>query len=70
MAMRKVAHNRALQIEHEGQRWTVDAAEWREGDHGELRIYSVHGDITSPDLRDALELEAQARGLQAICEAA
>lgn len=62
--MSKVRHDRALVIEHEGQRWTIDAAEWRDGRHGELRVYRINGDITSPLLADALALEAQSRSLQ------
>jgi hypothetical protein len=68
MPMKKVRHDKALKIEHEGQRWTLDAAEWNDGQRGELRVYRVHGDITSPLLAEALEVEAQDRGL-ALCMA-
>ena len=62
--MKKVRHDTNLRIEHEGQVWHVDAAEWRgEGGVGELRIYAVHGSVTTPLLAEALELEAAARGL-------
>lgn len=63
MAFKKVRHDRRLKLEHEGERWEVDAAEWRDGDRGELRVYSVHGNINSPALKEALELEAASRGL-------
>lgn len=64
--MTKTRHDKALEIEHEGFRWTVDAAEWRDAEgHGELRVYAIHGDVTTPALAEALELEAATRGLAA-----
>lgn len=46
--------------------WIVDLAEWRDetSKKGELRAYRIDGDITTPLLREALDLEAQVRGLQ------
>jgi len=66
--MTKKHHDKALVIEHEGMKWTVDAAEWRDASgKGELRVYRIEGDITKLDvLKEALQLEADARGL-AIC---
>lgn len=62
--MKKTRHDKALRIEHEGQAWTIDAAEWRdETGKGELRVYTVHGNVTTPLLVEALELEAASRGL-------
>lgn len=62
--MTKVRHDRDLRIEHNGNVWTVDAAEWRADDGtGELRIYEIHGSITDPALKEALELEAASRGI-------
>jgi uncharacterized OsmC-like protein len=65
MTLRKVRHDRNFKLAHEGQHWTVDLAEWRDSatGKGELRAYAVNGDITSPLLRDALELEADKRCL-------
>ncbi len=62
--MKKIRHDRNLRIEHEGFAWNVDAAEWVGSDgSGELRVYKIHGDVTTPLLVEALELEAVARGL-------
>ena len=61
--MKKVRHDKALRIEHEGEVWTIDAAEWRNGEIGQLRVYAIHGSVTSPNLVPALELEAASRGL-------
>ena len=61
----KVRHDRDFRLEHEGKHWIVEVAEWR--DHatgkGELRAYRIDGDVTTPLLREALELEAASRGL-------
>lgn len=62
--MRKVRHDKAFRLEHEGHVWTLDIAEWRDNaGNGELRVYSVHGNVATPALREALELEAVSRGL-------
>jgi|LakMenE01Jun11ns_1017448.scaffolds.fasta_scaffold9930028_9 hypothetical protein len=63
---KKVRHDREFNLSHEGLRWIVDLAEWRDetSKRGELRAYRIDGDITTPLLREALELEAQTRGLQ------
>jgi hypothetical protein len=63
--MKKVRHDRALRIAYEGKVWIVDAAEIRFEDtgRGELRVYRVHGDVTTPLLAEALQLEADSRGL-------
>jgi hypothetical protein len=65
MAMKKVRHDRSFKLSYEGQHWTVDLAEWRDSTtgKGELRTYAVNGDITSPLLSEALELEADKRAL-------
>jgi hypothetical protein len=62
---KKVRHDRALIVRSEGNRWTVDAAEWRDAKgRGELRVYRIEGDITNlAALKDALQAEADARGL-------
>ncbi len=63
--MKRVRIDSGLDIEHEGMRWNVDAAEWQAPDgHGELRISKVRGDVTSPLLMTALQAEADARGLR------
>lgn len=64
-SMKKVRHDRRLRLEHEGKVWVVDAAEFRSVDdsRGELRVYRVEGDVTTPLLREALEAEAQGRAL-------
>ena len=63
--MIKVRHDRDFELKHEGLRWTMDLAEWREeaGTKGELRAYQIRGNICTPLLKEALELEAAARGL-------
>jgi hypothetical protein len=62
--MKKIRHDRNIRIEHEGCVWNIDAAEWRNGEgRGELRVYRIHGDVTTPLLVEALELEAASRGL-------
>jgi hypothetical protein len=65
MAMIKVKHQRHFRLEWEGCHWTVNLSEWRDEKtgRGELRAYAVEGDITDPGLIEALDLEAQARGL-------
>jgi hypothetical protein len=62
---KKVRHDKAFRLAHEGQVWTVDLAEWRDAEtgKGELRCYRVEGNVTTPLLAEALRLEAQARGL-------
>jgi hypothetical protein len=57
---KKVRHDRNFRLSHEGLHWIVDLAEWRD----ETRAYRIDGDITTPLLREALDLEAQVRGLQ------
>jgi hypothetical protein len=63
---KKVRHDRKFRLFHEGRDWIVDLAEWRDETNGkgELRAYRIDGDITTPLLVEALDLEAQARGLQ------
>ena len=65
MAMNKVKHEKDFRLELDGTFWTIDLAEWRDpaNGSGELRVYRVEGDITTPKLADALELEAGSRGL-------
>ena len=60
----KVRHDRDLRVEHEGGVWQVDAAEWHRADgKRELRVYRIHGDINHPHLGEALQLEADSRGI-------
>jgi hypothetical protein len=63
--MKKVRHDKNLRIDHEGKFWIVDLAEWRNAadTRGELRVYRVEGDVTTPLLAEALEAEAQGRAL-------
>jgi hypothetical protein len=63
--MKKVRHDRNLRIDHEGKFWIVDAAEWRNaaGTRGELRVYRIEGDVTTPLLAEALQAEAEGRAL-------
>jgi hypothetical protein len=63
---KKVRHDRNFKLSHEGLNWIVDLAEWRDetSKKGELRAYRIDGDITTPLLKEALDLEAQVRGLQ------
>lgn len=65
--MKKIRHDKAFILEHEGYKWTMDLAEWFDPDtsHGELRCYRIEGDINGP-YREALELEAATRGLVAV----
>ena len=54
-------------IEHEGHVWQIDAkAFYRENGAGELRVYRVHGDVTTPKLHEALQLEADVIGLKLV----
>lgn len=66
MAMKKTAHNTDFRLEHGGLHWTVDIATWRDDEDGtgELRVYRIHGDVTTPLLREGLEALADVRGLQ------
>lgn len=60
----KVKHERGFPLKYEGQTWIVELAEWRDQfGKGELRVYRIEGDITSKDLADALQNEADGRGL-------
>ena len=49
-------------IEHEGNRWGVKYKIFPK--RKELRVYRVEGDITTPLLREALELFTQAQALK------
>jgi hypothetical protein len=52
-------------IEHEGIVWQIDAKAFYNPDGtGTLRVYRVHGDITSPLLAEAIEAEAALCGLK------
>ena len=64
-SFKKTRHDREFLLTHEDKSWTIDLAEWRDEKtgKGELRAYRIDGDITTPLLREALELEAAARGL-------
>jgi hypothetical protein len=66
--MKKVRHDKALRIRYEGKVWIVDAAEWRtpDGSRGELRVYRIEGDVTTPLLGEALQAEAESRTLSLI----
>lgn len=61
----KVWHNRNKRVDHNGHVWHLDVAAWRDaaGGVGVLRVYKVHGDITSPDLSEAIGLIAAEEGL-------
>jgi len=61
-ARKKVFSENHRRIEHEGMVWHVDCAVWhdRVTGKGEFRVYRVHGDITSPLLAEALEIQAAA----------
>lgn len=63
--LKKVRHDKNLRLEHEGKFWIVDAAEWRNADdtRGELRVYRIEGDVTTPLLAQALQAEAEGRAL-------
>lgn len=63
--LKKGRHDRALRIEHEGKVWTIEAAEWRNEarTRGELRVYRIEGDVTTPLLAEALQAEADSRAL-------
>jgi hypothetical protein len=63
--LKKVRHDRELRLEHEGKVWTIDAAEWRNETktRGELRVYRIEGDVTTPLLGQALQAEAESRAL-------
>jgi hypothetical protein len=63
--MKKVRHDKALRIAYEGKVWIVEAAEWRSLDdtRGELRVYRIEGDVTTPLLAEALQAEAEGRAL-------
>lgn len=59
-------HKKDHVLNHEGKRWTVDIAAWEDldGKSGQLRVYRVEGDVTTPLLKEALEAEAAAEGLR------
>lgn len=63
--MRKISHNKNYILEYEGKKWKLDVAIWMSSDnsYGELRVYKIEGDVTTPLLQEALELEAQTLGL-------
>lgn len=64
--MKKVKHQKRFRIEHLGNSWIVDCAEWiDENGKGELRVYRVEGAVGSL-LQEALEQEAQSRGAKLI----
>lgn len=64
--MWKTHHDKRYQLRHEGQLWVLDLAVWydKETQKGELRVYRVEGNVTTPLLIEALQLEAAARGLK------
>lgn len=67
MAMNKVKHDRDFCLKYEDKVWIVDIAEWRgAAGEGELRCYRVEGDVTTPLLAEALQNEADSRGLAAL----
>lgn len=68
MMMRKVSHDKHFTLKHEGKSWILDCAVWidRRTGKGEFRVYRIDGDITTPLLAEALELEAQGRALTVV----
>lgn len=61
MSATKIWHDKNHRVEYEGKHWIVDASMWRTSDSSmQLRVYRVLGDITDPDLKEALELEGEA----------
>lgn len=62
----KVWSNPNYRLEHEGYVCTVDVAEWRNDERAELRVYGIHGDVTTDLLREALELLCNERALNHI----
>lgn len=53
-------------LEYEGQVWQIDAkAFYRKDGTVTLKVYRVHGDINSPLLYEALEVESAVCGLAA-----
>ena len=64
--MEKIRHDKNFRLVYEGINWTVDLAEWfdKKTGKGELRAYRIDGDITTPLLQEALQLEAESRGLK------
>jgi hypothetical protein len=62
--MREVKQDKRFVLQHEGETWTLDVAEWRDdkGD-GELRVSRVQATIIPPLLATALQREAKSRGL-------
>lgn len=64
----KVAHHREHHLEYEGRHWTIDYAVWRNSESGELRVYRIFGDVTTPLLAKALQAMAGAEGLRLALE--
>jgi hypothetical protein len=61
--MKKVDHQKNYRLEHEGLFWHIDFAEWRGDDgKGEIRVYRIDGDVTTPLLHEALQSLADQRG--------
>jgi len=64
-SMKKVHSEADFRLEYEGQVWTLDLAEYRDvHGKGELRVARVNGNVTTPLLKEALQLEADSRALR------
>jgi hypothetical protein len=63
--MRKVRSDIDFAVEYEGERWVLDLFEYRnERGEGQLRVSRIRGNVTTPLLKEALQLEADSRALR------
>lgn len=62
--LKKVRSEVGFRLEYDGQVWVVDMAEYRDlQGNGELRVTRIEGNVTTPLLKEALELEAASRAV-------
>lgn len=62
--LKKVRSEVGFRLEYDGQVWVVDMAEYRDPQgKGELRVTRIEGNVTTPLLKEALELEAASRAV-------
>ena len=68
--MQKVSHSKGYTLLYEGQQWVIEFAIWINpaSTKGELRVYRIEGDVTSPLLSQALEDLAQQKSLSTLLQ--
>jgi len=65
--MKIVWHDTNYTLEYEGESWNIEVKEWRDGEDAKLYIYRINGDITSHNLKNALQSLADTRSCNFTC---